>query len=127
VSLDDVIAEPQPSEDARVQRRAQRSAVDLQTGVRWERLTARHEPDVDFLYAVYPPGSESAPADALVRHNGWEFGVVLTGQLGVTVGFEDYTLGPGDSVSFESTIPHRLHNDGHEPVTAVWVVLGSNE
>jgi hypothetical protein len=27
-------------------------------------------------------------------------------------------------VFFESTTPHRLHNDGDEEVTAVWVVLG---
>ena len=32
-------------------------------------------------------------------------------------------LAPGDSVSFDSTTPHRLHNDGREPVTAVWVVV----
>jgi transcriptional regulator with XRE-family HTH domain len=127
VSLDDVIAEHGSAADARVRRSAERSAVGLHTGVRWEQLTPGNDRDVDFLYAVYPPGSESAPAEALVRHNGREFGLVLTGRLGVTVGFDDYILGPGDSVSFESTIPHRLHNDGREPATAVWVVLGRNE
>jgi transcriptional regulator with XRE-family HTH domain len=106
-----------------VQRRDERSAIDLETGVRWERLTTRNEHDVEFLYTIYPPGSESAPADALVRHNGREFGLVLTGRLVVTIGFDDYVLGPGDSVSFESTTPHRLRNDGQDPVTAVWVVL----
>jgi transcriptional regulator with XRE-family HTH domain len=109
---------------ALVQRAAERSAIDLETGVHWERLTTRNERDVEFLYAVYPPGGESAPADALVRHNGREFGLVLSGRLGVTVGFEDYLLEPGDSIFFESTIPHRLHNEGHQVVTAVWVVLG---
>jgi mannose-6-phosphate isomerase-like protein (cupin superfamily) len=33
-------------------------------------------------------------------------------------------LSPGDSISFESTIPHRLHNDGDEAVRAIWVTLG---
>ena len=46
-----------------------------------------------------------------------------TGELTVTLGFEEYVLGPGDSVSFESTLPHRLHNAGSEVVTAVWIVL----
>jgi transcriptional regulator with XRE-family HTH domain len=109
---------------ALVQRAGERSAIDLETGVHWERLTTRNERDVEFLYAVYPPHGESAPADALVRHNGREFGLVLSGRLGVTVGFEDYLLEPGDSIFFESTIPHRLHNEGDEVVTAVWVVLG---
>ena len=42
----------------------------------------------------------------------------------MTLGFEEYVLGPGDSVCFESSVPHRLHNDGSEAVTAVWIVLG---
>ena len=81
-------------------------------------------PGVEFLHVVYPPGSESAPADALVRHNGKELGFVRTGARTVTLGFEEYVLGPGDSVCFESSVPHRLRNDGSEAVTAVWIVLG---
>jgi transcriptional regulator with XRE-family HTH domain len=107
-----------------VQRAAERNVIDLEAGVRWERLTTRNDREVEFLHTVYPAGSESSPADSLVRHNGREFGVVLTGRLNVTVGFDDYVLGPGDSVFFESTVPHRLHNEGTEDVTAVWVVLG---
>jgi transcriptional regulator with XRE-family HTH domain len=107
-----------------VQRADERSGIDLETGVRWERLTTRDVAGVEFLYLVYPPGSESAPADALIRHSGKEFGFVQAGSLGVTLGFEEHVLGPGDSVCFESSIPHRLHNDGSETVTAVWIVLG---
>ncbi|MGZ4290337.1 MAG: helix-turn-helix domain-containing protein [Gaiellaceae bacterium] len=107
-----------------VQRAGGRTVIDLEAGVRWERLTTENERDVEFLLAVYPKGGESAPADALVRHTGREFGIVLQGRLGVTVGFEQYELGPGDSVSFDSTVPHRLHNEGDETVEAVWVVLG---
>jgi transcriptional regulator with XRE-family HTH domain len=107
-----------------VQRADERSAIDLETGVRWERLTTHDVPGVEFLHVVYPPGSESSPADALVRHGGRELGYVCTGELGVTLGFEQHVLGPGDSISFDSTMPHRLHNDGDEVVTAVWIVLG---
>jgi transcriptional regulator with XRE-family HTH domain len=106
-----------------VQRANERSAIDLETGVRWERLTTHDVAGVEFLYVVYPPGSESAPAAALVRHSGRELGFVRTGELTVTLGFEEYVLGPGDSVSFESTLPHRLHNAGNDVVTAVWIVL----
>ena len=49
---------------------------------------------------------------------------MINGRLGVTVGFEEYVLEPGDSISFESSIPHRLHNDGDIDVRAIWVVLG---
>jgi transcriptional regulator with XRE-family HTH domain len=114
-----------PAETARhVQRGDARLVIDLESGVHWERLTARTEPGVEFLMAVYPPGSESGPADGLVRHTGREFGLVMKGTLGLTVGFDEYTLEVGDSVCFDSTVPHRLHNDGDVTVEAVWVVLG---
>lgn len=116
--------EPELPEQGRVQRAADRRVIELEDGVHWERLTTWNDRDVDFLYAVYEVGGASSPEGKLVRHNGREFGVVVNGRLGVTVGFEEHVLGPGDSISFESTIPHRLHNDGDVAVNAIWVVLG---
>ena len=117
------IGEAGPPSD-RVQRAHDRRAIELESGVRWERLTAWNDPDVEFLYATYEVGGASSPEGTLVRHNGREFGTVVGGRLGVTVGFEEYVLEPGDSISFESSTPHRLHNDGDEAVHAIWVVLG---
>jgi transcriptional regulator with XRE-family HTH domain len=116
--------DPAGAPNGRVQRAHDRRAIELESGVRWERLTAWNDPDVEFLYATYEVGGASSPDGALVRHNGREFGTVISGRLGVTVGFEEYVLNPGDSISFESTTPHRLHNDGDSVVQAIWVVLG---
>jgi transcriptional regulator with XRE-family HTH domain len=107
-----------------VQRADERDVIDLGSGVRWERLTTWNDRDVEFLYAVYEAGGSSSPDGSLMRHNGRELGIVLSGELGVKVGFEDTVLGAGDSIAFDSTIPHRLHNDGDEVVTAIWIVLG---
>ena len=109
---------------ARVQRVDDRRAIELESGVRWERLTAWNDRDIEFLLAIYEVGGASSSDGRLVRHSGREFGLVLSGTLSVTVGFEDHVLTPGDSISFESTIPHRLHNDGDEVVRAIWVTLG---
>ncbi len=113
-----------PQGAGRVQRAEGRQLIDLGSGVRWERLTTWNDRDVDFLYAIYEAGGSSSPDGGLMRHNGREFGVVISGSLGVTVGFEDYVLGPGDSIAFDSSTPHRLHNDGDEVATAIWIVLG---
>jgi transcriptional regulator with XRE-family HTH domain len=118
-----VAGEPVMRSD-RVQRAHDRRAIELESGVRWERLTAWNDPDVEFLFAIYEVGGASSPEGTLVRHNGREFGTVVSGRLGVTVGFEEYVLEPGDSISFESSTPHRLHNDGEEAAHAIWVVLG---
>ncbi len=102
----------------------ERRRVDLATGVHWHRLTPHHEQGVDFLYVVYEVGGTSCPPDALMRHNGREYGLVLSGRLGATVGFDDYELGPGDSIVFNSDVPHRLWTIGDEPATGVWTIIG---
>src|SRR6476659_2324038 len=107
-----------------VQRAADRPAIQLNSGVRWERLMFWGDEDVEFLEAIYEPGGASSPDDALVRHNGHEFGHVLSGTLRVDVGFDEFVLEAGDSITFPSSTPHRLSNPGTETVRAVWVVRG---
>jgi transcriptional regulator with XRE-family HTH domain len=111
-----------------VQRRDTRKGLDLESGVRWERLTPTAEPDADFLYVVYEVGGASSREGTHIRHTGREYGVVLSGRLRVTIGFdEEHELGPGDSIAFESSRPHRLENAGVEPVEAIWFVLGRSQ
>jgi transcriptional regulator with XRE-family HTH domain len=107
-----------------VQRADGRPAISLNSGVTWERLMFWADEDVEFIEATYEPGGASSPADALVRHSGHEFGHVLSGTLRVIVGFDEFVLGPGDSITFPSSTPHRLGNDGTETVRAIWVVRG---
>jgi transcriptional regulator with XRE-family HTH domain len=107
-----------------VQRAEGRPAITLDSGVTWERLMFWADEDVEFIEATYAPGGASGPDDALVRHSGHEFGHVLSGTLRVVVGFEEFVLGPGDSISFPSSTPHRLGNEGSEPARAIWVVRG---
>ncbi len=111
-----------------VQRRDARKGIDLESGVRWERLTPTAEHDADFLYVVYEIGGASSRHGTHMRHMGREYGLVLSGRLRVTIGFDDeYELGPGDSIAFESSRPHRLENAGDEPVEAIWFVVGRSE
>ena len=102
----------------------QRAVINLASGVTWARLTPSGDPTLEFLRVVYDVGSESCPADSLVRHGGKEYGYVLSGRLGVQIGFDEYDLGPGDAISFDSSSPHRLWTLGDEPAEAIWVVVG---
>lgn len=120
----DVPSEPQiPPPDA-VVRGGERKAIDLDSGVRWEQLAGAAEEGVDFLEAIYEVGGASTPDESLMRHHGREYGYVVSGTLGVQIGFVEHTLGPGDSIAFDSTRPHRLFNKGDVPVHAVWIVVG---
>jgi transcriptional regulator with XRE-family HTH domain len=107
-----------------VVRPAERKRIQLDSGVRWERLTRFPDPNVDFLYVVYEPGGASCDPGLLMRHSGREYGHVLSGTLEVTVAFETYVLNAGDAISFDSTVPHRLATIGDEPVHAIWFVVG---
>ncbi len=101
-----------------------RSVINLESGVRWERLTAQTDSLVEFLSIVYPPGAASCAEDSLVRHSGKEYGYVISGRLGVRIGFEEYELEPGMAISFDSSAPHRLWAIGDQPAEAIWVVVG---
>lgn len=101
-----------------------RQAIELESGVRWEQLTPDSEEGIDFLEAVYDVGGSSTADESLMRHHGREYGYVVSGKLGVQLGFERYELEPGDSIAFDSTRPHRLFNIGDEPAHAIWFVVG---
>jgi quercetin dioxygenase-like cupin family protein/DNA-binding XRE family transcriptional regulator len=107
-----------------VQRVGSRRAIALETGVSWERLTPEADPEADFLYVVYEVGGSSCQGERFIRHSGREYGLVLSGTLEVTVGFDTYELGPGDSICFDSTVPHCLRTIGNKPVHGVWFVVG---
>jgi mannose-6-phosphate isomerase-like protein (cupin superfamily) len=133
MTMSDVFGDPgseQPvvrrprDDDGLAERPDTRRVINLASGVRWERLTPHSDRDVEFLYVVYPVGAESCPEDALMTHGGKEYGYVSSGTLGVRVGFEEYELGAGGSIAFDSSSPHRLWTVSDEPVHAIWVVIG---
>lgn len=118
----DILDDPLPRDP--VQRAASRVSIRLGSGVQWERLTTESLRNVDFLFVTYEVGGASSPEGAYQRHTGQEWGYVLSGRLHVNIGFDEFVLGPGDAITFDSAVPHRLSNNGREPVTAVWFVLG---
>jgi len=107
-----------------LQRSGEHETLELESGVRWRRLTTGSFPGVEFLQVEYQPGGSSTGDGTFMRHAGQEFGYVLSGRLTIHVGFEAHQLGPGDSISFPATTPHRLGNDGPEPATAIWCIVG---
>jgi transcriptional regulator with XRE-family HTH domain/mannose-6-phosphate isomerase-like protein (cupin superfamily) len=102
-----------------------RPMIELKGGVTWARLTALAERGAEFLEITYAPGAMSGAN--LSHHEGREFGLVLEGELLIELGFESYALQKGDSIIFESTVPHRLINRSNQPMRAVWVVLSPGQ
>ena len=67
---------------------------------------------IQILHERYAPGA--ATGRVSLRHSGEEGGVVIRGQLELTVGGERHLLGPGDAYYFKSNQPHHFRNAGTE-------------
>lgn len=124
VSLDhlfDVAAPDETSapEDLAVQRADERQVIVLSGGVRWEQLDASHDADVLFAFVTYEPGVETSGRPA-ARHDGREYGYLVSGRLAIEIDDQRVELGPGDAVSFDSRHPHRFSAVGDEAARAVW-------
>jgi transcriptional regulator with XRE-family HTH domain len=117
-------AEDRPLDEAGiVLRRASRPAMQLESGPRWERLTAKPEVGAEFIEVIYKPAPGALPPEDFIRHSGREYGLIIKGTLSVQVGFGRAEMRAGDSIAFDSSIPHRFWNQTSEEVVAVWFVL----
>jgi transcriptional regulator with XRE-family HTH domain len=65
---------------------------------------------LQILHEVYEPGGDTGAE--MLTHRGEEGGLVVEGEIELTVGEQSRVLGPGDAYFFESTTPHRFRNIG---------------
>ncbi len=108
-----------PSRVIRRQERRRLESVQGGHGVSFELLAPDHAEAMEPIYGRYEIGATMG--EEPVTHAGEEWGLVLKGRLKVWLGDEIYFLDPGDSIWFESTIPHRLANVAEETTEYVWV------
>ncbi len=60
------------------------------------------------LHEVYEPGADTG--DSMIEHEANEGGIVVAGELEITVGSEIRVLKAGDAYLFNSREPHRFRN-----------------
>src|SRR5579863_3736746 len=96
-----------------------RPVVNLRSGVRAEQLLPIAEDGIDFCEYVYEPHASSVQDGELIRHPGREYGIVVAGKLSIQIGFTRFVLSPGESIVFDSCLPHRYWNDGDDEVRVI--------
>jgi transcriptional regulator with XRE-family HTH domain len=67
---------------------------------------------LQLLHERLQPGADTG--SAMLRHDGEEGGVVVRGEIELTVGTSTRLLRAGDAYAFASSIPHRFRNLGRE-------------
>ena len=75
---------------------------------------------IEFLYITIKPGDVSS--EEYVQHEGEECGIVIRGRLLVKTPDEEYILEEGDSIYFDSSLPHRYINDGNTVCESIWAM-----
>ncbi|TCC56269.1 helix-turn-helix domain-containing protein [Kribbella pittospori] len=99
-----------------------RTRLVMDTGVVWEQLATNTAHQLDFIEIVYPPGSSSTNDERMLRHDGFEYGYLIEGELEVTFGFETFMLHAGESLGLNSSVPHLFRNLGTVPARGIWFV-----
>ncbi|MGQ2915565.1 helix-turn-helix domain-containing protein [Microbacterium aurantiacum] len=116
-------ASPRPAATT-VQRSHDYPVIEMENGVRWEKLAATADGPADALLVTYQPGASSSIEGKLMRHAGVEYAYLLEGELTLQLEFDTFTLGAGDSLSFDSMRPHMFSNVADRPAKGVWFVFG---
>ncbi|WP_164659499.1 cupin domain-containing protein [Tropicibacter sp. Alg240-R139] len=115
----DPATEEDPEADLIV-RADRRRALRFSSGLKDELLSPSLSGQLELVLTTFEPGASSG--EELFSHKGEEAGYVAEGQLEVTVDDQVYLLGPGDTIQFASTRPHRYHNPGPDKTVLVWAV-----
>jgi transcriptional regulator with XRE-family HTH domain len=79
------------------------------------------EKKINAYYADFQP---IAPEKVRIHfHPGFEFLYLINGQLAIKVGSEEYALDEGDSIYFDSSVPHSYRRTGKKLCDGVVVTI----
>jgi transcriptional regulator with XRE-family HTH domain/quercetin dioxygenase-like cupin family protein len=106
-------------QDSPVVRKEKRKFLSPGPGVRYYLLTPNLSGPLELIYNEYDPGASTG--STLYTHPGVESGLILSGELEIQINSDVYTLKEGDSITFNSSIPHAKRNVSDVMCTCVWV------
>lgn len=102
-----------------IQRATDRVAIgDLSKGLSEELLSPSLTGGFEMIQSTFAPGAKGQGQQSPDREDG---GVVISGQLTVTLGSLTTTLNPGDSFQFKGQT-YGWSNPGDIPAVVIWVI-----
>ncbi len=79
-------------------------------GISLRQVGGLEKHQLQMLHEIYEPGADTG--EELYTHEAEEAGLVVSGEIELTVGSEVATLKGGDGYIFDSRKPHRFRNKG---------------
>lgn len=108
--------------DWSIVRKGEGYSIDRRAAYKYNHLafTFRNKKAEPFMVTVEP--KEEKPV--LHAHDGQEFNWLVSGRLKFFISNKEYILEPGDSVYFNSSIPHAMQALDNTPAQFLAVVIG---
>lgn len=123
IDLDYLFKDFKQTKKVNIVRKTERKRIQMNK-VTYEQLSKTVQDDsehgIEAYHLCIEPGHFSGSNE--YGHMGKELGVIVEGKGEFSIGNETYTLNKGDSISFESNIPHKLTNTGKDKLRAFWVI-----
>ncbi len=73
--------------------------------------------NLQIMHERYEPGADTGAT--MLEHNAHEGGIVVSGELEVTVGAQVKNLKAGDAYLFDSRVPHRFRNVSNDTAIVI--------
>lgn len=108
--------------DWSIVRKGEGYSIDRRSAYKYNHLafTFRNKKAEPFMVTVEPKDVKPT----LHSHGGQEFNWMVSGRLKFFISDKEYVLEPGDSVYFNSSIPHAMQALDNEPAQFIAVVIG---
>ena len=114
-------ATPKPCPITRKKQR-KKTTIFSSSHVIYQLLSPDPNNKIEFLLVEIEPEQKESDENELITHSGEECGYVIKGELEVRLGKDRYYLKEGDSIYFQSRIPHRFKNTGKGKVISIWAM-----
>ncbi|MGE5632316.1 MAG: helix-turn-helix domain-containing protein [Caulobacteraceae bacterium] len=103
-------------------RKSERKKIQLpNSNITYELLCPNLRKAIEMLLVKIEPGECST--EDQISHEGEECGIVLQGTIKIRWGDKEYLLEEGDSIYFDSTVPHRYVNCGDTTAISIWAMV----
>lgn len=102
---------------ARVVRADRRKRLGMTTSLTYQLLSPDLQHRIELVWVEFGPGEEG-PIEPFT-HPGEEQMVVIFGEMHVWIDGDEWRLGVGDAITFDSALPHRAINRGREPAIVI--------
>jgi transcriptional regulator with XRE-family HTH domain len=114
--LDDDAGE---TKDSSLMEARERKILTTQGRVQHQLLSRNLALPFEFISFEIPPGASTG--EDLYTHEGLECGLLLEGKVEIQIGDKVYRMNPGDTITLNSSIPHKLSNCWKKKAKGVWV------